>query len=566
MKKKILSIFSVVLVAGAGLLASCTGDLDTLPLDDSQLTSNDVYQTADGYMGVLGKCYASLILTGQKGGDGGDGDVSGIDEGYSGFTRCLFYLQEACTDEVLFNAGSGHGCLTMYQMSWDPSTKVISYPYYRLYMSIGYCNEFLRQCTKESIEGKGLSSEMGDKVEQYRAEARLIRAYCYSVLCDLYGSAPFIDDSSDLGTIPQQATRKALFDYVVSECQEIEGSLPDAGKKEYGHVDKAAVWFLLARTYLNAEVWAGENHYAEAYTYSKRIIESNAYPLASDWRHIFLADNNTCPEIIWGLEQDADNQQGSAGTNFLIKALANGTMNNYYLTGIGTRGWGNGVAKTTLVDKFDVHDQTFDVNDPWGDNKYDKRAQFFSEDGHTKETWKEGSKFTKNFKCGYAIIKWRNVTKDRKELADGGTVYSSVDYPLFRTADAYLMAAEAILRGGGGTKTEALAYVNEIRNRAYLSGKYGNSAVSGEITEDQLTLDFLLDERSRELYTENIRRTDLIRFGKFTSGYNWDWKGSDGTAGNWNGKDVDQKYRLFPIPQDEFTTNPNLTQNPEYSK
>jgi hypothetical protein len=134
---------------------------------------------------------------------------------------------------------------------------------------------------------------------------------------------------------------------------------------------------------------------------------------------------------------------------------------------------------------------------------------------------------------------------------------------MFRTADAYLMAAEAILRGANGTRSEALGYVNELRDRAYLSGAYGSDP-SGRINDGQLTLDFILDERSRELYTESIRRTDLIRFDKFTKGYNWDWKGSDGTANNFMGKDVDDKFKLYPIPDDEFTVNPNLKQNPNF--
>jgi hypothetical protein len=193
----------------------------------------------------------------------------------------------------------------------------------------------------------------------------------------------------------------------------------------------------------------------------------------------------------------------------------------------------------------------------------DKRAQFFTI-GHTKNTWVDGKAFQKDFSKGYACIKWRNVYSNRKEIVEGGTVYSSVDYPMFRTADAYLMAAEAILRGGGGSRDEALGYVNEIRQRAYMSGKYGSNTVTGKITDSQLTLDFILDERARELYTESVRRTDLIRFGKYTSGYNWDWKGGDGSASTYGGADVADKYKLFPLPQDEFTTNPNLKQNPDY--
>jgi hypothetical protein len=560
--KKIL--FNITLAAAfLFCCSSCTGDLDTMPLDDNQLTGESVYSTATGYEGVLAKCYASLIQTGQKGGDGGDGDVSGIDEGYSGYTRCLFYLQECSTDEICFHAGGSHGTLSLLYMNWDPSTKVISYPYYRLYMAIGYCNDFLKQCTEDKLKSRGLYDSMKDDYASYRAEARFLRAYCYSMICDLYGSAPYVDETMETGTIPQQKTRKEIFDYVISELLSLEPDLKDAGVKTYGHVDKVAAWFLLACDYLNAETWTGENHYADAYTYAKKVIDCGKYPLAKDYRTIFLADNDTCPEIIWGLEQDADNAQGSAGTNFLIKALVNGSMNNYYLTGIGTRGWGNGRCKTTLVNKFAESDQTFDQNDTWGDNKMDKRAQFFTI-GHTKNTWVEGKAFQKDFSKGYACIKWRNVYSNRKEIVEGGTVYSSVDYPMFRTADAYLMAAEAILRGGGGSRDEALGYVNEIRQRAYMSGKYGSNTVTGKITDSQLTLDFILDERARELYTESVRRTDLIRFGKYTSGYNWDWKGGDGSASTYGGADVADKYKLFPLPQDEFTTNPNLKQNPDY--
>lgn len=563
MKTNILK-YILFLAALPIFLTSCLGDLDTVPRDKNELVGPEVYSTAAGYKGVLAKCYGSLILTGQQGGDGGNRDEIGVDEGYSGFTRALFYLQVASTDEIVLHAGSGHGTMSMLYLDWDPSNKVMSYPYYRLYMSISYCNEFLRECTEDKLSSRGLYEEMKNEYEYYRAEVRFIRAYCYSMICDLYGSAPFIDENVKFGTAPSQASRKEIFDFIVDELEEVALTLKEPKTNQYGRIDKAAAWFLLSRVYLNAEVWAGENQHEKAYKYAKKVIEEGNYPLASDYRHIFLADNNTCSEIIWPLVQDADNAQSSAGTNFMIKALVNGPMNNYYETGVGTKGWGNARVKTQLVDKFNLEDQTFDTNDTWGDNKKDKRAQFFTI-GHTKETWVAGKGFQKDFANGYACIKWRNVKKDRTELIPGGTTYSSVDFPLFRTADAYLMAAEAILRGASGTKAEALEYVNEVRDRAYMSGKYGSDA-SGRIEMAELTLDFILDERARELYTELIRRTDLIRFDKYTKNYNWDWKGSDGSVDNYIGKDVSDKFNLFPIPQDEFTVNPNLVQNPDYAK
>lgn len=560
MKSNILIIS--ILIACCSMFSSCLGDLDTQPLDKNQLVAKDVYETAAGYKGVIAKCYASLIQTGQKGGDGGDGDVGGIDEGYSGYTRALFYLQTTVSDEIILHAGSSQGSRDLLYVNWNPSTSIIKYPYYRLYMTINYCNEFIRECTEDKLKERGVYDELKDEYRYYVAEARFIRAYCYSMICDLYGSGPFIEETMVVGSLPHQKTRTEIYDYAVSELETVLPLLKTSKTNQYGRIDQVAAWFLLARIYLNSEVYVGKKEYEKAYKYAKMVIDSKAYPLAPDYRHIFLADNNTCSEIIWHLVQDADYAQSSAGTNFYVKALMNGNINSYLKTGVGTRGWGNARVTTQLVNLFESGDQTFDVNDIWGNNKKDKRAQFFSV-GHTKETWVDGKDFQGTFTNGYACIKWRNVKADGSELAEGGTVYSSIDYPMFRTADAYLMAAEAILRGGGGSKSEALGYVNEVRDRAYMSGSYGNDA-SGRITEAELNLDFILDERGRELYTELIRRTDLIRFNKFTKDHNWDWKGSDGKAGNYIGKDVDNKYKLFPIPQEEFTVNPYLTQNPDY--
>ena len=521
-------------------------------------------------MGVLAKCYASLILTGQQGGNGGDGDLESADEGMSGLTRLLFYVQEVCTDEFLMPS-SAHGIRESLNMKWQPSDEIVTWPYQRLYMAIAYCNEYLRECTESKLQSRGVWDEMKDDYLNYRAEVRLIRAYCYTMLCDLYGAVPLIDESTGVKDIPVQVSRKEVFQFVESELKDILGEngadgdiLVAAGMNEYGRTDEVAGWFLLARLYLNAEVWAGENRYNDCFTYAKKVIDCGVYPLASDYRHIFLADNDDCSEIIWPLVQDGEHAQSSAGTNFYVKAFVNGLMNDYYQTGVGSKGWGNVRAKTTFVDAFDPADVAFDVNDTWGDNKKDKRAQFMTAlPGQTKETWDANLAMTSTFTCGYGYIKWRNVTKD-DQISAGGDTFTSIDWPLFRTADAYLMAAEAILRGAtGGTRAQALAYVNEIRDRAYMYGAYQKAGVSsenGRISDGELTLDFILAERQRELASECVRRTDLIRFNKYTKNNNWDWKNGERL-----GADVDDKYKLFPIPESEMTNNPTLEQNDGYA-
>ena len=154
----------------------------------------------------------------------------------------------------------------------------------------------------------------------------------------------------------------------------------------------------------------------------------------------------------------------------------------------------------------------------------------------------------KEWTQGFPSVKFRN---SNYFSASTPTVFSGTDFPLFRLADAYLMFAECVVRGAsGGTINQATDYVNAVRTRANAS----------TITPGQLTLDFLIDERARELNLEGHRRSDLIRFGKFTGGsYLWPWKGN-----TQNGTAIPSTYNLFPIPLPALQANPNLTQNPGY--
>ncbi len=567
MKKYIFTL--LLAIVGAVSFSSCVHDLDTMPIDDNKLVKDDVYSTTEGYMGMLAKCYASLIQTGQQGGNGGDGDLLGANEGYSGYVRLLFYLQELSTDNFIMPSQS-NGLRRCLNLTWDASNaSVVTWTYQRLYMSVAYSNEFLRECTPEALKSRGLWDDFKDNYAQYRAEVKMIRAYCYVMLADLFANVPVIDETVGPKDLPVQKTRAEVLEFAEKELLAICGAtasedvLANPGTAGRGHVDRAAAWILLSRMYLNMKTWTGTDRYNDALAYSRKVIECGVYPLADDYRHIFLADNDQCPEIIWGLAQDGLRAQSSAGTNFYVKAFVNGPMDELYRTGVGSKGWGNVRSKTTLVDIFDPSDVTFRTDDTWGNTKNDKRAQFMTAlPNQKKETWDDNEAMTSTFTCGFGYIKWRNVTRD-DQICASGDIYSSIDFPLFRTADAYLMAAEAILRGANGSRTLALEYVNEVRMRAYMSDKYAKSGiksdVSGKIQDSELTLDFILDERQREFASECLRRTDLIRFDKFTKGRNWDWKGGERL-----GCDVDDHLKVFPIPEAELMNNPTLEQNDGY--
>ena len=149
---------------------------------------------------------------------------------------------------------------------------------------------------------------------------------------------------------------------------------------------------------------------------------------------------------------------------------------------------------------------------------------------------------------GFVFGKYSNISSTG--VSGSNTTFVDTDFPLFRLADVYLMYAEATLRGGNGSRATALGYINALKTRAG----------AATISDADLTLDYILDERSRELSWEYTRRTDLIRYGKFTSAsYLWPWKG-----GVKDGKGVQEFRNLFPIPAADITANRNLVQNPGY--
>lgn len=558
MKSKYITIVACLLALFG--LNSCVKDLDTEPTDGNLVTADQIYRTPNSYEQVIAKCYASLCLTGQKG-PAGDGDILNFDEGYSAFTRLYFYLQEVSTDEALMGSKT-NGIRDFVTLNWSSTTPILQGIYGRLYQTVGYCNEFLRQSTPAKLSSRGQDGDavLVAKVQNARNEARFIRAYCYWVICDAFGSAAFADENTPFATksdLPKQKTRTELFSYVENELKAVEPLLKEPKTNQYGRIDKAAAWFLLSRLYLNAEVYTGAERWDDAATFAEKVINSN-YQLASRYIYNFMADNHTSTEIIWPLVADGAHAKTYGGTTFFIKAQSGGTMFNHadIVKAMGIKSaWGNIRVRSAFVDKFEASDVPCDPTDIYySQKKADKRALFYTI-GHSKEMNELNSTYTN----GYAFTKWRNA--DRSGNAGSDPEFTDTDFPLFRAADAFLMYAEAVLRGAKtGTRAKALEYVNKIRSRAYESGEFGNSPVSGEISDDKLTLDFILDERSRELSWELTRRTDLIRFGKFTSdSYVWPWKGNAK-----NGKGVDKKYNLFPIPASDIASNPNLKQNPDF--
>jgi hypothetical protein len=286
---------------------------------------------------------------------------------------------------------------------------------------------------------------------------------------------------------------------------------------------------LLAKVYLNSAVYTGTARWTEALAATQAVINSGGITLDPNYRRMFGADNHTSPEIIFPITQDGLKTRTWGGMTFLVHASCGGNM-SAGASGIDGCWWGLRM-KPQAYNLFGAGDT---------------RANIFFTTGHSVAISN-----ISDFFQGIPAPKFINNTVAGAQGSH--PTHVDTDFPVFRLGDAYLMYAEAHLRGGGGTAAQALAYVNALRQRAY----GGNS---GDITASQLTLDFILAERGRELLWEAHRRTDLIRYGRFTGGsYIWSWKG-----GTQAGAATESFRNLYPIPANELVANPNLKQNPGY--
>ncbi len=519
------------LLAGVGMMAvmaSCTDDLDQTP--QYGINASTVYSSIDGYKAVMAKIYGSYSLVGQE--RSGSADLSS-NQGQD-LLRNLFNLQEAPTDEAAMTWASGDELTYISTITWDANDIWVADTYYRLMYNIALINEFLRYCGDGAIGG--FSDSEQTEIRHYAAEARFMRALDYYYMLDLFRKAPKVDENTPTaGVVPEAFDGPALYDYIASELAEIEPLLPETNS--YGRANRATAQALAVRLSLNGEVYTGQKHYDDCITWAKKIISNPAYSLEPTFSKLFNADNNLrTNEIIFAFAADALHgiTYGSA-TNIICGAA----MNDY------------NADDPTCQDPARVG-----IDGGWGSFRVrGEYSALFTSTADSRNTfWREGQDqyFTDDFttrKQGYWSEKWTNLTDAGVPASSSDANGCATDYPMFRLAEIYLSAAEAVLRGGAGmSQTEALDLVNKVRQRAY-----GDN--SGNITAQAFNLDFIIDERGREFCHEMMRRTDLVRFDRFTTDkYIWQWKGN-----TLAGKAVDDRYNIYPIPAAEVSANPNLT-------
>lgn len=529
MKEKIvIPVLMIAIIAG-----SCAKKLDLAP--QNALTPATVYSNANGYLSVLAKIYGTLAITGNQGPSGNPDISGGLDEGSQvAFIRGFFNCEELPTDEavVAWNDQTIHDFHNLAWTSADPFLRGI---YARPIYNITLMNEYLREATDANLAANGITGNDADNIKKSAAEVRFLRAYNYWVMLDLFGKSTFITEQDQVGTsLPKEISRDSLFTYIESELIAIQADLSAPKTAEYGRVDQAADWALLARLYLNAQVYTGTPRWSDALTYASKVIGAG-YTLHPKYAELFMADNNKCTdELIWTINCDGLYTQAYGNTTFIVHAACGDDHNDYGVAG----GWNGYRATAGLANLFPDLTGTTDSRALFTTSKYGvSPAQIAIPD-------------VSNFDNGLHVKKFINIRSDGAPAADPTKTYSDIDFPVFRLPEMYLIYAEAFLRGGGGDATTALGYINAIRARAGAQ----------PLTSADLTLQTVLDERGRELYWEGFRRTDLIRYNLLTTGtYLWPWKG-----GVQSGTAVDSKYNIFPIPTANITANTNLTQNAGY--
>lgn len=542
--------YIIVAVVGALLtLTSCVNDLESYPLNEQDKVSETAYDnTEESYLKGLAKLYNTMSSHSVS-------YVTVKDEGASQVLRAFFACQEITTDACKIAWGNDAWCRAMNTNTWtDEENDAVFGIFFRSIQAISYCNEFLRQTTDDKLSSRGASAAVKAKVQEFRAEARLIRAWYYWMAIDVFGDVPFTTEKDVVGTeAPLQAPRADIYNYIVGELEALaaDGSdLPDA-QSNYPRMDKGAALGLLTRLYLNAETYKGTPEWEKCKQTCERLF-ALGYELAPTYAELFRGNNGENPaakrEFIMTVPFDTLKQQSYGGTTFLTCAAISSTD----ITAAGMMngnkdGWGGIRISGEFVEKyFNVRDVNFETGEYTCD---DNRGKMFFIKGHSGNGRIPSKDELYEFNYGWSCYKFSDVPHDKTWDNFTGQVktFSNIDYPVIRLGEIYLTYAEACVRLG------ASATAQDEMNA--LAVRTGVPALTLPASWDNTARDMFVAERARELLWESCRRTDLIRYGLYSGDeYLWPYKGGESPAG----QSFPEYKELFAIPASQIEANPDL--------
>ena len=538
-----------IYILTAALLTACINDLDTLPLNKTEPVSEYVYGTdANAYLSGLARLYfqfASNDLT----------DLQQMDGGASELVRAFWSVQETTADAAKCSWENDAWVRALNTNTWSEVQNDAVYAVYvRTLQGIAFVNEYLRQTAPDKLASRGVSQDLAARIDGFRDEARFIRAYLYWMALDCFGSVPFTTEKSPFGGtyFPEQASRTDIYDYCVSELTYLmsdQSNLP-APRSAYPRADKGSAAGLLARMYLNSNVYTGIERWGEAKSVCETIF-GMGYALCPDYAALFRGDNGTnalaLGEMLWAVDYDSGSTESYGGTTYILSASLAATDITDQSRPNGQRnGWAGLRVPYEYVSRyFNVSGQDYQTGVY---EVTDKRGEVFYIKGRAESM--DGALYS--FMNGWSCLKFNNIPygqTDQSYLPVSALKgFSDVDFPMIRLGEIYLIYAEACMHTGSDAL--GLQKLQELSERA------------GVTPPSEITVDFLMAERARELMWEAHRRTDLIRYGLYhTDAYLWPYKGGDSYAGQ-----AFPEYRcLFSIPPTELAVNDLLKQNPGYA-
>ncbi len=568
MKFNKIFISAGIAIATLGM-ASCTGDLDLTPTDPNSETPD---KFAEDPMLYMQQVMADVYMQYATYGINGNNTLESMDGGMSTFQRSIFNLEEIPTDEANWlPVGDAIDHNFQYGI-FNSSTTALAGAYARLITNVTLCNQFMQ------TDFGCVAGEQTQRFEEFSRQCRIMRDATYFYLIDMFGNVPWADVNVTPGSVAPQLSsnfaegRREVFNRVTEDLEDVVAWYKNndpSNRPPYGYVGLDVAEAMLVKFYLNAEVFTGTPRWKECYDHAQAVISRlgkggfkntglcNAYHqnFAYNNKAFTIGGSSDINEIIWTIPQE---NPANTTTGQGLLSYANGTLmcngfigdpdpnkkqvdmtkarynsgngwkcmtarreftevfdwnaNFTYSPDLRTKWWG------TAAHQFDINNGVLD-QDHWGDN-------------------------------GFIPVKYTNWYIDdngnvNEALSPATTDQLGVDYAMLRLAEIYLSAAEAALQGGGDKGT-ALTYVNYIRERAGLD------------PYTTINLPELQNERCRELYTECTRRTDLIRYGKWTSGYTWAWK-----YGQRAGTDYPANWNVYPLPATVVARN-GYVQNPGY--
>ncbi len=361
-----------------------------------------------------------------------------------------------------------------------------------------------------------------------KAELRTLRAFFHYQIMDMFGNGIIAAKISKES--PKQSTRKEMFDFVEKELLEAYPKLTDqSGGSFYGRMNKWTADMILAKIYLNAQVYTETPRWADAVVRTTNIINSKKFALAGDFLSTFSTTNQTSPEIILASPFD---KSKNGGINIQMRTLH---YLNQLTYNIGTAPWNGYCAVTEFYNSFDDKDARKKM---WiVGQQFQADGTPIKDDGAPMIFTAEIPAF--DMPAGPAGRLAGARSQKYQIQANNSFLGQDNDFVIYRLGDVYLMRSEANLRLG--KTADAILDANLIRARAGMPA----------YTAATLTLTEMLAERGREMAWEYHRRQDLIRFDQFTKA--------------WRFKPASQKFReLFPIPNDQLVLNSALKQNPGY--